>query len=190
MTGARSKIAEPAAKPSAGSRKADAATAPAPCTVRVINRRRVTVSPSKAPGMLRSAVYLDCDCWRGSGTGWRRLPPGVRRSAARTAPGALRGLVVRPRTRGHRRGAGLPHGVGAGGVALGVRLRTERDDVSEFGHRVEGAERGQPLQAEGVQPVARQQREVRLVRAHDATRAVVLEVSLADRLDDQRIALP
>src|SRR5688500_20367366 len=58
-TSGRSKSAEPAAKPSAGSAKADTATAPAPCTVSVMKRRRVTVSPSKEPGMPRSAVYLD-----------------------------------------------------------------------------------------------------------------------------------
>src|ERR687888_329338 len=67
-TGGRSKIAEPAAKASAGSVNAAAASPPAPCTVSVIMRRRVTVSPSKAPGMLRSAVYLDFVCLRGSGT--------------------------------------------------------------------------------------------------------------------------
>src|ERR1700731_4097948 len=49
----------PSAKPSAGSVKAPAATAPAVWAVPVMNRRRVIVSPSKAPGILRSAVYLD-----------------------------------------------------------------------------------------------------------------------------------
>jgi hypothetical protein len=48
----------PRAKPSAGSTKAETATAPATLTVPVMNRRRVTVSPSKAPGIPRSAVYL------------------------------------------------------------------------------------------------------------------------------------
>ncbi len=48
----------PSANPSAGSVNAPAATAPAPFTVPTMNRRRVTVSPSKAPGMLRSAVYF------------------------------------------------------------------------------------------------------------------------------------
>src|ERR1700724_2443467 len=49
----------PIAKASAGSAKPIVASAPAPCTVPVMNRRRVTVSPSKAPGIPRSAVYLD-----------------------------------------------------------------------------------------------------------------------------------
>src|ERR1700730_1032047 len=49
----------PIAKASAGSAKPIVISAPAPCTVPVMNRRRVTVSPSKAPGIPRSAVYLD-----------------------------------------------------------------------------------------------------------------------------------
>jgi len=56
----------PSAKPSAGRRKADAATAPATFAVPVMNRRRVTVSPSKAPGIMRSAVYLLLVCRRSS----------------------------------------------------------------------------------------------------------------------------
>ena len=55
----RSNSAEPAAKPSTGSVNAIAAAAPEPCAASVMKRRRVTVSPSNAPGMLRSAVYLD-----------------------------------------------------------------------------------------------------------------------------------
>src|SRR4051794_33294715 len=139
MTGARSKIAEPAAKPSAGSRNAEAATAPAPCTVRVINRRRVTVSPSNAPGMFRSAVYLDCGCFlRGSATRAanfiaRRAWAGPRERLC-AAPAALRRLVVRRRTLPERRRARRPHRVGAGGVALRVRLGGERDDVGQLGH--------------------------------------------------------
>ena len=49
----------PSAKPSAGRVNAEAAMAPAVCAVPVMNRRRVTVSPSKAPGIRRSRVYLD-----------------------------------------------------------------------------------------------------------------------------------
>ncbi|MFL5831531.1 MAG: hypothetical protein ACJ76X_16565 [Solirubrobacteraceae bacterium] len=59
----------PSANPSAGSVKAATVIAPAPLTARPIRRRRVTVSPSNAPGMLRSAVYLGlASLWR-SGTG-------------------------------------------------------------------------------------------------------------------------
>ena len=47
------------AKPSAGSVKVATAIKPAPCAVRFMKFRRVTVSPSNAPGMSRSDVYLD-----------------------------------------------------------------------------------------------------------------------------------
>jgi len=46
----------PSANPRAGSRNAPAATAPPTWAVVVMKRRRVTVSPSKAPGICRSAV--------------------------------------------------------------------------------------------------------------------------------------
>src|SRR5271165_3462759 len=49
----------PSAKPSAGSVKDAAATMPTAFAVPVMNRRRVTVSPSKAPGICLSSVYLD-----------------------------------------------------------------------------------------------------------------------------------
>src|SRR5277367_6828175 len=49
----------PIAKARAGSVNPIVISAPALCTVPVMNRRRVTVSPSNAPGMPRSAVYLD-----------------------------------------------------------------------------------------------------------------------------------
>src|SRR3954449_11685139 len=139
-------MAEPAAKPSAGSAKAETATAPAPWTVSVMNRRRVTVSPSKAPGMFRSAVYLDLGVWRRSGMalGRRTISGGrcgaARRRAAMRLPGAaprgLGGLMVRGRTGGQRTRAGRPHRLGPGGIALGVGLGDERDHVGELGHGV------------------------------------------------------
>src|SRR6202142_756553 len=49
----------PIANARVGRVKPIAISAPAPCAVPVMKRRRVTVSPSKAPGMPRSAVYLD-----------------------------------------------------------------------------------------------------------------------------------
>src|SRR6516164_2499450 len=49
----------PIANASAGSVNAPTATAPATLALPVMNRRRVTVSPSNAPGIIRSAVYLD-----------------------------------------------------------------------------------------------------------------------------------
>ena len=60
------------------------------------------------------------------------------------------------------------------------------DDVGEDGDRLEVAERGQPREPERVQPVAGQQREVGVL-GHARTRpvAVVLQVALADRLDER-----
>src|SRR5579863_8953995 len=49
----------PIAKATAGSEAPITTSAPPACAVPVMNRRRVTVSPSKAPGIPRSAVYLD-----------------------------------------------------------------------------------------------------------------------------------
>jgi hypothetical protein len=66
VTSGRSNRAVPSAKPSAGSVNESAATAPAPCAVSVIMRRRVTVSPSKAPANPRSSVYLDLGSLRPS----------------------------------------------------------------------------------------------------------------------------
>src|SRR5579884_992527 len=56
------------ANPSAGRVNAAAAMPPTPLAHRFMNARRVTVSPSKAPGMFRSMVYFDLVCLRRSGT--------------------------------------------------------------------------------------------------------------------------
>ena len=50
-------------------------------------------------------------------------------------------------------------------------------------------ELGQPRQAERVQPVAGQERQVRVLGPEHAPRAVVLQVSLADRFHEQGILL-
>ena len=68
VTGGRSNTALPMANASGGSVKAAAAVIPAPCAVSVMKRRRVTVSPSKAPGIPRSAVYLDLGSFRAEAT--------------------------------------------------------------------------------------------------------------------------
>ena len=70
-------------------RSRPSATAPASWTVPVMNRRRVTVSPSKAPGIWRSAVYLDLVCLRSAicganliaGSVYERVPRSSGRSA-------------------------------------------------------------------------------------------------------------
>ena len=84
---------------------------------------------------------------------------------------------------------GVPDGVRARRVALGVRLRAQRDHVGELGHGVEVADRREPLETERVEPIAGQQREVGIVGLDDAPGGVVLQVALADRLDEQRVAL-
>src|SRR3954465_2075825 len=81
----------PRAKPSAGSRIAEVAMAPVALAVPTMKRRRVTVSPSNAPGMPRSAVYLLLACFLGTvlevpvrGTrdpGGRRPDPEIYRSS-------------------------------------------------------------------------------------------------------------
>src|SRR5271167_1700109 len=75
----------PIAKPSAGSTKAAVATAPAPLAVTVMNLRRVTVSPSNAPGMPRSSVYLDFCFARLLATGRKEYRRGIQDDAAAPA---------------------------------------------------------------------------------------------------------
>ena len=88
-----------------------------------------------------------------------------------------------------RGGARLPDRAGALRIALGVGLRGERDHVGELRDGREIAQLGKPGEAERVQAVAGQQRQVGVVRAHDASGAVVLEVALDDRLHEQRVVL-
>src|SRR5215213_5767574 len=217
-TGGRSNSAEPAAKPSAGSVNAETAIAPAPWTVTVMNRRRVTVSPSNAPGMPRSRVYLLLGSLRPSAMGGTQNNNDVRRaSGAPTAQrdaragggsarrhgaaqragstrfarsrGSLGGLQLRPAAMRHGGHAGGPDGLGALGIALGVRLRRERDHVGQLADRRDVPQLGEAGEPEREQPVAGQQGEVRILRPHDAARAVVLEVALEDRLHQQRVGV-
>ena len=74
----------PSAKPSAGSTIAAVATAPAVWAVPTMKRRRVTVSPSKPPGIWRSTVVFGFAGLR-SGTGIRV----VRRTVARRNPHSI-----------------------------------------------------------------------------------------------------
>ena len=71
----------PIAKPIEGNTKAAVATAPAPLAVTVMNLRRVTVSPSNAPGMPRSSVYLDFCFARLSATGRKEYRRGIQDGA-------------------------------------------------------------------------------------------------------------
>ena len=140
-----------------------------------MNRRRVTVSPSKAPGILRSAVYLLLVCRRssaisGGGTlspdksterrpgalplGGRQLrqdrPPAPRALAASSASVAPQPTAATPACQTASASSGRPSR---------VRLRAQRDDVGQLGDRVEVAElrpaaRG-PARRAGRRPAAR-----------------------------------
>src|SRR4051812_4256689 len=206
----------PSAKPRAGRTKAAVATAPVTWTVPVMNRRRVIVSPSNAPGMPRSAVYFDLASLRSAMTGARNLAPrksttpapragrfsghpggAAGQSAPRRAqrPRGVRGAVARRRLGrlqravrppADRRRAGLPGGLGQLRSALGMRLRAERDDVRELGDGVEVPEGGEPREPERVEVVAGQQHEVAVLVVQEAAGRVVQQVALADRLDHER----
>ena len=169
----------------------------------VMNRRRVTVSPSNAPG---HAAVERCTCSsalsRPSAIGRRTISPPGR--------GAVHGAAVRALAPRRSAAARRSPAARLGGLELRVRAmptaatpaarraarsaspsawawRSERDDVGELGDGLEVAELGEPGQPQRVEPVARQQREVRILRAHHAPGGVVLQVALADRLDEQRI---
>ncbi len=72
----------PIAKPSAGSAKAPRGDDPgAVGAPTVMKRRRVTVSPSKAPGMPRSSVYLDLCLRCLSATGGEQYRGGIQGDA-------------------------------------------------------------------------------------------------------------
>src|SRR3954452_7649892 len=206
----------PSAKPSAGRTNAAVATAPVTWTVPVMKRRRVIVSPSNAPGMPRSAVYLDLASLRSAMTGARNLSaacfaaaprsagrrsadrrPVAAKSARRRAQGLGRAgiAVASGRLRGLQRPVGapadrgrarLPDGFGEVGAALGMGLCAQRDDVGELCHRLEVAERGEAREAERVEVVAGEQDEVGIVVAEEAPGAVVEKVALTYRLYDER----
>src|SRR5918992_4743223 len=84
VAGGRSNTAEPAAKPRAGSVKVATAIPPPAWTARPMARRRVTVSPSNAPGMSRSLVYLD---FGGLRRGWGTSPKIIDAGLGRAPPG-------------------------------------------------------------------------------------------------------
>src|SRR5580698_8977648 len=102
----------PIAKASAGSAKPIVINAPAPCTVPVMKRRRVTVSPSKAPGIPRSSVYLDLLGLRVGANDAPRDRAGTRISSGHGAARIQRG------DRGGRARVAGEHEVLHGGVAL------------------------------------------------------------------------
>src|SRR3954454_650962 len=157
----------PSAKPMAGSRNAEAATAPAAWVVPVMNRRRVTVSPSNAPGIPRSDVYLDF--WRRRGSSGIGARYSIRRDArvpchasskwpGQSLPGGLRGLWI----------------------AVGLGLRAGRDQLREGGDCREITGFGQAVEPQRVQPIARQQSQIGVGLGDDARVAGVQALTLAD----------
>ena len=168
----------PIAKPSAGSgERRRPPRAPARLGADpVMNRRRVTVSPSKAPGIRRSSVYLDLCFARLSGTEPRtisRRDSGRRRDAPSRLCASPRSPRGRPRAPAPSRArarslepqptarAPAPQTASASSGAAGaLRERAERDRVGQLGHRQRVAELDQPGQADRVQPVAGQQPQI------------------------------
>ena len=71
------------------------------------------------------------------------------------------------------------------GRLLGARLGAQRDDVGQLADGLDVAQLRQPREAQRVEPVARQQREIGLDRPEQARRAVVQQLALADGLDHE-----
>ena len=67
------------------------------------------------------------------------------------------------------------------------KLGAAADQLGQHGDRLGVAERGEALDAEGVEIVAGEQGEVGVVAAQQARLAVVQEVALAHRLDHERV---
>ena len=154
--------------------------------------------------MPRSSVYLDLCLSRWSGTGRKEYrgaiqgdaitPPMLVRiaSIASGAPASTSFLAcacasLRAPADGVR--AGAPHRLGELARAGALRERAERDRVRELGDRGGVAQRDEQREADRVEPVAREQLQVGLGDAHDARHAVVQQVALVDRLDEQRVLL-
>ena len=163
-----------------------------------MKRRRVTVSPSKAPGMFRSAVYLDLGCLRDSGTGAGILstrPPrggapkrqraSIRRRAIAAWPAWWSGARTaarrprRPRPRRRRRARDRPRRAPGRTSAITSASSATASRSPSAASRRGRARRGDRRPAAPG----------RGRRAHDAAGAVVLQVALADRLDEQRVGL-
>ena len=110
---------------------------------------------------------------------------GVRRAriaGPRRGLGGVDGVRRAPADRGHAR---LPDGVGQLRAALGVRLGAQRDDVGQLADGLDVAQLRQPREAQRVEPIARQQREIGLDRPEEARGAVVQQLALADGLDHE-----
>ena len=88
----------------------------------------------------------------------------------------------------HRDGASVPYRLGQVLVGHGLGGGGQRDHVGQLGHRLEVAQLGELGQADRVELVAGQEREVGIVGHDHPALAVVEQVALADGLDEQRVA--
>ena len=96
---------------------------------------------------------------------------GVGRARIARAGRALCGLQRVCRAPADRCDPRLPHGLGHLGAPLDAGLGAERDHVGQLADRLDVAQRGEPLEAQRVEPIARQQREVGLDRAPNSRAA-------------------
>ena len=171
-----------------------------------MNRRRVTVSPSNAPGMPRSSGVLRLVLVALCGTGPAHTVRGANQGVAGALAGACahrldrlgrpartsalacswRSLVPQPTARAPARHTARRRLR----VAGALRERAQRDRVGELAHGREC--RRAPPAARARSRTAGRRRAARgrvLPRAHDARIAVVQQVALVDRLDEQLVLL-
>src|SRR5205085_7585939 len=99
----------------------------------------------------------------------------------------LRSLVSRRRTPADGDGAGIPRGLSELPVTGRVRLRDQRDRVRQLPDRLQVAERREPGESKGIEVVAEQQGEVRIVGSDVPLRTVVQVRSLEDHLQKQLV---
>src|SRR4051812_5162222 len=169
--------------------------------------RRGTGSPSYAPGMPRSAVYLDFGLWgrwegseatvrrgkraRDSGDAALYRQHGYARHERECScgkPVLLRhfGARARPIPREPPLGRG-PELLDQVVAVLGGGAGAERDQVRQLGHGVEVAGLREPLQPERVEGVAGQQSQVGVHPRERARLRVVQEEALVDGLEHEGV---
>ena len=194
-----------------GSANAAMATAPAPCAVSVMKRRRVTVSPSKAPGHPAVGGVLGLGLFPSVGHGGREQ---YRRAAKSGAPGARAGRSARWRGGAQRAAAPArrrarrpsppparrpPWPTAATPAAHTAAARSASPSAwacaaSEITSASSATASRSPSSASRARPSAYRRSPASSARSGSSGRttrpvAVVLEVALDDRLDEQRVVL-
>ena len=66
-----------------------------------------------------------------------------------------------------------------------MRLGAQRDDVGQLQDSLDVPQARQPREAQGIEPIARQQGEIGLDRPEEARGAVVQQLALVDGLDHE-----